>query len=216
MSLYPKGTKVSVANNGIHFSNPNILQGSVRFIQGAGREDLHNLFKPIQKSIEWFYLESFMFDSDSSNNLNDVRSENNNESNSENNSNSKKEFLDLNLLFDMSEEGLINLKECYEINSTIQHSLDYYIAYIKNRKCLKEDYIKNKINKKIKNKNIIHNYLKELWNKREIQIIMLLFEEYKIKTNDYEKYNIIITINNMTNIKEKLLNDFLVEHSSTL
>ena len=45
---------------------------------------------------------------------------------------------------------------------------------------------------------------------------MLLFEEYKIKTNDYEKYNIIITINNMTNIKEKLLNDFLVEHSSTL
>ena len=55
LSLYPKGTKISISNNGLSFNNSTIFQGSIRFIQGDCREDLHNIFKPIQKSIEWYW-----------------------------------------------------------------------------------------------------------------------------------------------------------------
>ena len=55
LSLYPKGTKISISNNGLSFNNSTVFQGSIRFIQGDCREDLHNIFKPIQKSIEWYW-----------------------------------------------------------------------------------------------------------------------------------------------------------------
>lgn len=178
LGLYPIGTKISVCNNGIHFTNPNILQGSIRFINGDAREDLHNVFKPIKKAIEWFY---------DNKNIND----------------------DINLLFDMTELGLVNLKNCYEPNSTIQHSIDYYIKYIKftefsdDKKDQEED-------------NIIYKYLRSLWSKREIDIIIKLFQEYKDKENDLEKFNIIEMINKMSDMKERLLNDFLRDQCSTL
>jgi hypothetical protein len=35
--------------------DPGLLQGAVRFIKGDGREDLHNLYIPLIKSIEWYY-----------------------------------------------------------------------------------------------------------------------------------------------------------------
>lgn len=179
LGLYPRGTKISVCNNGIHFTNPHILQGSIRFMNGDAREDLHNIFKPIKKAIEWFY------------------------GNLEINSN-------INILFKLTENGLINLKSCYEPNSTIQHSIDYYIQYIKYQE------LSEKKEETIEKDNLIYTYLKTLWSKREINIIIQLFEEYKDKENDLEKFNIIQTINNMSNVKERLLNDFLREQCSTL
>lgn len=176
LGLYPVGTKISVCNNGIHFTNPNILQGSIRFINGDAREDLHNIFKPIKKAIEWF-------------------------------SNSDLE-LNIDLLFQMTEKGLINLKNCYEPNSTIQHSIDYYIQYIKNKKIVFEE--------KTEEDNLILKYLKQLWSEKEIDIIIKLFEEYKTKENDLEKFNIIEIINKMSDMKETLLNNFLKEQCSTL
>ena len=102
----------------------------------------------------------------------------------------------------MTEKGLINLKNCYEENSTIQHSLDYYISYIRNK-----NENNNKTNEKVNNndndnnnenndnnnkikkiekiekqeKTIIYNYLKKMWSKREINIIIQLFQEYNEK-----------------------------------
>lgn len=178
LGLYPIGTKISVCNNGIHFTNPNILQGSIRFINGDAREDLHNVFKPIKKAIEWFY---------DNKSIND----------------------DINLLFDMTELGLVNLKNCYEPNSTIQHSIDYYIKYIKFTEFSDE-------NKEQEEDNIIYKYLRNLWSKREIDIIIKLFQEYKEKENDLEKFNIIEIINKMSDMKERLLNDFLRDQCSTL
>ena len=177
LGLYPIGTKISVNNNGIHFTNPNILQGSIRFINGDAREDLHNVFKPIKKAIEWYF------------------------DNTDINPN-------INLLFDMTEQGLVNLKSCYEPNSTIQHSIDYYIQYIKYNDLSEE--------KSTEEENIIYKFLKNLWTKREINIIIELFQEYKEKENEIEKFNIIEIIKKMSNIKEKLLNDFLIEQCSTL
>ena len=181
LSLYPQGTKVSVSNNGINFSNSTIFQGTIRFIQGDRREDLHNLFKPIQKSIEWYW-------------------------------NNEKYETKLEELFTMSEKGLENLKGCYEPNSTIQHSLDHYILYLKNKNHFNQENQKSITN----SSNIIYQYLQSLWSLREINIVIELFQEYKTKTNQEEKENIITNINNMTNTKEKMLNDFIKEQSTTL
>lgn len=227
LNLYPDGTKISISDNSITFSDPNVLQGGLRFLNGDAREDLHNLFKPIQKSLEWY--------------SDDIKYNNK-----------------IDLLYDMSQKGLIKLKKCYDENSTIQHSIDYYISYIKsycNKKRKKnssnqknqnsnnnnnnnnnidvEDNNNDKnndknngknndkndnnknINRNIEN-NITYKYLKNLWTERELNIVVQLFEEYKIKENQEEKENIINTIINLTNTKEKLLNNFLKEQSSIL
>ena len=49
-----EGTKISIANNSIDFYEPSQFQGVLRNINGDGREDLHNIYNPIQKCIEWY------------------------------------------------------------------------------------------------------------------------------------------------------------------
>jgi len=51
------GTKISISNNGILYHVPNMAQGAVRFINGDGRDDLHNLYSPIIKAIEWYPID---------------------------------------------------------------------------------------------------------------------------------------------------------------
>ena len=55
-----------------------------------------------------------------------------------------------------------------------------------------------------------------MWSKREINIIIQLFQEYHEKETRDEKENIINNINNMTTTKEKLLSDFIREQCSSL
>jgi hypothetical protein len=55
LSYFPDGTKMSIANNKIFFNEPTLMQGTIRFFQSDNREDLHNLFNPIQKSIHWYW-----------------------------------------------------------------------------------------------------------------------------------------------------------------
>lgn len=50
----PKNTKLSIKNNSIHFQEPSYDQGIIRKWEGDSREDLHNLYHPILKSIEWY------------------------------------------------------------------------------------------------------------------------------------------------------------------
>tara|TARA_B100001094_G_scaffold325480_1_gene379884 strand:+ start:4791 stop:5420 length:630 start_codon:yes stop_codon:yes gene_type:complete len=49
-----EGTKISIGNNSIYYNEPSYFQGVVRNINGDGREDLHNLYNPIIKSLEWY------------------------------------------------------------------------------------------------------------------------------------------------------------------
>ena len=53
----PSGTKISITKNRISYNEPCVLQGTIRWTNGDNREDLHNLFKPIEKSIEWYSIE---------------------------------------------------------------------------------------------------------------------------------------------------------------
>ena len=97
----------------------------------------------------------------------------------------------------MSEKGLENLKNCYDKNTTIQHSLDHYILYLKNKdniqydnECKKNE--ENDLNtdseiNNIQEKNIIYEYLQNLWSLREIRIIIDLFIEYNEKKNKRRK-----------------------------
>tara|TARA_Y100000389_G_C17414938_1_gene493129 strand:+ start:44 stop:706 length:663 start_codon:yes stop_codon:yes gene_type:complete len=57
LGFYPKGTKISIYNNQLLFNEPSILQGTLRYYYGYGREDLHNLYNPIQKCIDWYWTQ---------------------------------------------------------------------------------------------------------------------------------------------------------------
>ena len=49
------GTKISIQNNCLYFNSPTYVQGIIRFMYGDNREHLHNLYLPIQKSVEWYW-----------------------------------------------------------------------------------------------------------------------------------------------------------------
>ena len=56
LSFKPVGTKISIHNNKISYHDPNMLQGALRWTYGDNREDLHNIYNPIRKVIEWYNL----------------------------------------------------------------------------------------------------------------------------------------------------------------
>jgi hypothetical protein len=53
----PDGTKISICNNSIKYNSPGYSQGLMRNINGDAREDLHNLYNPFIKCMEWFPIE---------------------------------------------------------------------------------------------------------------------------------------------------------------
>lgn len=54
LSFKPVGTKISICQNKINFIEPNILQGPIRWTYGDKREDLHNIYNPLKKAVEWY------------------------------------------------------------------------------------------------------------------------------------------------------------------
>lgn len=53
------GTKISVSDNSITFNEPSYGQGFVRSFYGDCREDLHNIYHPLLKSVEWYPIKDF-------------------------------------------------------------------------------------------------------------------------------------------------------------
>ena len=53
LSYKDKGTKISIYNNSIQYQEPSYIQGILRIWSGDCREDLHNLYNPIIKIIEY-------------------------------------------------------------------------------------------------------------------------------------------------------------------
>jgi hypothetical protein len=49
-----KGTKISIVDNSIQFNEPSLTQGIIRSLYGDCREDLHNLYYPLIKCLEWY------------------------------------------------------------------------------------------------------------------------------------------------------------------
>lgn len=179
LNFYPKGTKITVQDNQILFDEPTFYQGAIRYLYKQGREDLHNLFNPIQKSIDWYT-----------------------------NINSDTEFI-----FNLAIDGLGILKDTYTESSTIKHTLNYYI------KTLEERNIKHEKNVK---KDKLYDYLKNLWNTREIHIVRTTLEELSIKQNDdYDNVkkdiqSLLDSLFSITNNKEENVKNFLKNYVSVL
>lgn len=55
-----KGTKISVSDNSITFNEPSYGQGLVRSLYGDCREDLHNIYHPLLKAVEWYPIREFI------------------------------------------------------------------------------------------------------------------------------------------------------------
>lgn len=54
LEFKPLGTKISIHDNKINYNDPCILQGALRWSNGDNREDIHNIFYPIEKACSWF------------------------------------------------------------------------------------------------------------------------------------------------------------------
>lgn len=54
LSQLPSGTKIGIYKNKIIYYTPDSMQGLYRLLKGDKRSDLHNLFLPIRKSVDWY------------------------------------------------------------------------------------------------------------------------------------------------------------------
>ena len=54
LEFKPLNTKISIKNNRITYNDPNILQGALRWTNGDNRSDIHNIYNPIIKAIQWY------------------------------------------------------------------------------------------------------------------------------------------------------------------
>lgn len=58
LSQLPPGTKIGIYQNQIVYYPPHSMQGIYRMFQGDKRGDLHNLYLPIKKCVEWYTSET--------------------------------------------------------------------------------------------------------------------------------------------------------------
>tara|TARA_B100001094_G_C17998441_1_gene703879 strand:- start:191 stop:835 length:645 start_codon:yes stop_codon:yes gene_type:complete len=56
LNYQEKGTKISIDNNSICYNEPTYFQGIVRSYNRDTRDDLHNLYNPFLKCIEWYQV----------------------------------------------------------------------------------------------------------------------------------------------------------------
>jgi len=192
LSFYPAGTKISIDNNEIFINAPTILQGPLRYYYGYGREDLHNLLIPIQKAILWFFNKDDKY---------------------------------ILFLFNLSIQGLQNLKKSYPITSTIHHTLDYYITLLSNKIRtapsieIEETSSSIESNGDEKETNV-HEFLKKLWSKREIKVVILLLQEIVEKNNEEKSVEqieyLMVCIQTICKEKEERLNRYIETYSSSL
>lgn len=61
LSFKNDGTKIGISNNTFYLQEPNILQAPIRWGYGDKRDDLHNLYKPIEKCLEWYNIHKYPF-----------------------------------------------------------------------------------------------------------------------------------------------------------
>ena len=177
LSFKPPGTKISIYDNRISYHEPNFLQGTIRWSQGDNREDLHNLYKPIVKALEWYDCNTSI----------------------------------IKHIFELSKDGLKELKYAYNNNSSICHSINYYITTI-------ETHLDNKqhTNSGVNNENnIIYNELKKLWNTNEITIVNTILTEMKTSRKD-EQESLINALESILVIKEKRVKSIILENTTQL
>ena len=146
-------------------------------MNGDAREDLHNLYCPILKAIEWY---------------------------SNTDSNYK-------YIFKKSIIGIEKLKNVYDKQSIIYHTLELYFNLLNNH----DKNIKN-INEPpdIGNSPLIEQ-LKDFWLDKEITIMVNLLQIIET-TNNIELKNQYISIaENIIQLKENKLHEYIIKNSNS-
>lgn len=177
LSFKPPGTKISIYDNRISYHEPNFLQGTIRWSQGDNREDLHNLYNPIVKALEWYDCNTPI----------------------------------IKHIFELSKDGLNELKSSYNENTSICHSINYYITTIETHLNSKE-HVRSEENT---DNNVIYNELKKLWNTNEITIVNTILTEMKTSKKD-EQDSLINALESILLIKEKRVKSIIVENTTQL
>ena len=170
LDFKPDNTKISITNNKIKYCDPTLLQGTIRWTNGDNREDIHNIYNPIIKALEWYDLER-----------EDIRT-----------------------IFEFCIKGLERLKNTYEPNSTISHSLEYYINYIKSSFGKKSE--------KVEEKNTVFLQLKNLWSDREIDIIKNLL----LQLDECKDDSLIQALNAILSKKENIVSNIILNTTTKL
>jgi len=182
------GTKISVGNNRISYNNPDFLQGPTRWTLGDNREDLHNVYNPIKKTLLWYNLRS-----------KDIRG-----------------------VCEFAVEGIKKLRETYNVNSTINHTLNLYILELE--VAMKDTTVSSsKVNylntENIDSTNTLHKTFTELWSRQEIFIVFNLLKEIDeaYRVDDELKMNALIqSLDKILELKETKVHTFITETSTVL
>ena len=205
LSFKDKGTKISVQDNSIKFNNPNIFQGAKRWSMGDNREDLHNLYKPILKTIEWYNL-------------------------------SRPEIKGL---LEYSIKGLELLKNSYNSNSIVSHTLNLYTREIQielekieklqsteedsntesSRKTRRSTNVRNSIFSTLKEEDLNkqnYKFFRGLWNENEIVICYNLLKQMDSTEDREEIDNYIKSIDAILSMKEGKVKNTITEVSTIL
>lgn len=162
-SFYNPGTKISINDNTINLQEPGLLQAPIRWVKGDKRTDLHNLYAPIEKALEWFAPETnkniaFIFEK------------------------AKDGLRGLKQAY--NETGNSNL---------VSHTITYYITMIDNRlKDKKEKLdISEELSDSVYHENTGISQLQSLWNTNDLKVVyLLLFQtaEAKSKGKSFDSY----------------------------
>ena len=245
LNILPKGTKISIYDNKIYFNEPSYVQGMIRFMYGDNREDLHNLFAPINIFVNWYW-------SDTDNDMKSIFI---------------KAVSGLKMLkSSYSSWATIQHTIDYYILLLMRRNIDMNMYLLRNNaltdndntttygsiplnKSLDKSLDKSSVdNKKKNNKNVgetipdenmvvsidniiesqpstidsnlntdVQKFLRELWKPREITIMINLLKELDEKKNEIdEQQNIYENIMKYCNTKETKLFKFIEERSSIL
>tara|TARA_B100001094_G_scaffold332913_1_gene407270 strand:- start:108 stop:755 length:648 start_codon:yes stop_codon:yes gene_type:complete len=176
-SYKQEGTKISISNNGIIYHEPNLAQGTIRFINGDGRDDLHNLYSPILKSIEWYPITN-----------NDYK-----------------------YIFINSKNGIEKLKNVYDKQSIIFHTLELY-----------SNLLNNHIEQK-KNENELPDIgtspfieqLQNFWLDKEIIIMVNLLQIIELTIDENLKNKYINIAEEIIKLKEEKLHNYIITNSQS-
>ena len=201
LSFKPSGTKISVASNSISYNEPSLFQGILRWTYGDNREDLHNLFNPIKKVIEWYNLA-----------LPEIRS--------------ICEFaikgIEL-LMSSYNSQSII----CHSLEHYI-HILNLALSTsIKDEDLTQSKYFMRETHGKEPNKifnslddkhyNRIYINFRELWSEREVTIVHnILLEMSKLPKDDIELLSLTESLNSILVMKETKVRNIIVDTSTIL
>jgi len=220
-----EGTKISINQNRLNFNSPGYIQGLIRFMYGDNREDLHNILLPLQKCVEWFYNDNnpdmlYMFNN-AVLGLKFLKK-------SYSTYATIQHTIDYYIIILMQKNN--KLMSLMGIDSIDIDKLTNNISnnHIQQQSSLQQQSIKKVKNDEENNEETnsikildkhfrdIHKFLFELWNQREINIVINLYKEFEEKAKNAESEYIYSNIMQYCEMKESKLYKYIEENSSIL